>query len=271
MSEGIADLYLDVGVEGGGMLDFSTGDRIADSGAASTRPVLTAWLGGDVAAAGTSDTGYVQTTPTRRVVIDPTQRRRTGGVLLLTRRDLQHRAARFGAVVIGVSVVFTLLFLMTGLTEQFHREPRNTVAAMGADAWLLREGASGAFTSGATMPADTAQLVDGVSASPVIAARHSITQGAEPIDIVVLGYEPGALGEPELTAGRLPDAPERDRHRRLVGARGRGVGPDRRPDLRGHRATPTARRSSPACRSCSWSSNRPRPSSTAGRSWRRRS
>ncbi len=208
VTEGVADLYLDVGVEGGGLLDFSTGDQIADRGAESTRPVLTAWLGGDVAAAGTSDTGYVRTAPTRRVVIDPIRRRRTGGVLLLTRRDLQHRAARFGAVVIGVSVVFTLLFLMTGLTEQFHREPRNTVAAMGADAWLLREGASGAFTSGATMPADTAELVTGVAAEPVVAARHSITQGEEPLDIVVLGYVPGALGEPELTAGRLPSAPD---------------------------------------------------------------
>jgi putative ABC transport system permease protein len=208
VADGIADLYLDVGVDGGGMLDFSTTDQIADSGATATRPVLQAWLAGDPAAAGTSETGYVKTVPTRRVVIDPAQRRRTGGVLLLTLRDLQHRAARFASVVVGVSVVFTLLFLMTGLTEQFHREPRDTVASFRASTWLVRDGASGAFTSGATMPADTAALVEGADAAPIVVARHSITDATPPIDIVVVGYRPGGLGEPELVDGRLPAAPD---------------------------------------------------------------
>ena len=207
--EDIADLYLDVGVEGGGMLDFSTGERIADEGAESMRPVIERWL----TSAADSDErtatgGYVRTAPPRRAVIDPGTRRRRGGVLLLTWRDLQHRMGRFGAVGVGVSVVLTLLFLMTGLTEQFHREPRETVDAIGADGWLLRGGASGAFTSGATMPAATAEEVVGAGASPLVVARHSITGTGAPLDVVIVGYVDGRPGAPGIVTGRAPGAPD---------------------------------------------------------------
>jgi predicted acylesterase/phospholipase RssA/CRP-like cAMP-binding protein len=201
--DGVADLYLDVEVDGGGALDFSTAEQIADAGEASTREVLTSWFAHD----GTAPLGYVRTTPARRSVIDPARRSRGGGVLLLTLRDLQHRLARFGAVVIGVAVVFSLLFLMTGLTEQFHREPTQTVASFGADGWLLRDGASGAFTSAATMPADTVDLVADAGAHPIVLARHSITEGSLHTDVVVVGFEAGGLGEPVLKDGRLPNGP----------------------------------------------------------------
>jgi putative ABC transport system permease protein len=103
--------------------------------------------------------------------------------------------------------VLTLLFLMTGLTEQFHREPRDTVASFGAERWMLREGASGAFTSAATMPAVTAGEVEGVPAAPVVLARHSILDGGSVTDVVVVGFESGRLGEPGLVRGRLPGGP----------------------------------------------------------------
>jgi putative ABC transport system permease protein len=165
--------------------------------------VLTGWFSPDA----TAESGYVRTKPTRRAVIDPDRRARGGGVLLLTLRDIQHRAARFVAVVTGVAVVFSLLFLMTGLTEQFHREPKEAVAAFEADGWLLREGASGAFTSAATMPSEVAGRVDGAEGHPVVLARHSIIEGTVRTDVVVVGFEAGQLGEPELLDGRLPSAP----------------------------------------------------------------
>jgi predicted acylesterase/phospholipase RssA/CRP-like cAMP-binding protein len=196
----VADLYLDVAVEGGGLLDFSTGGQIADSARASARPAIARWLedGGERAPA------YVRTQPGRRTVIAPGRGPKRRGVLLLTLRDLQLRATRFGAVVLGTSVVFALLFLMTGLTEQFHREPRDAVQAIGAGAWLLREGASGAFTSGATMPADVASAIDDPDAAPVVVARHSIAEGGTHTDVVVVGFDAGRLGEPTLVDGRLP-------------------------------------------------------------------
>lgn len=128
-------------------------------------------------------------------------------MLLLTLRDLQYRAVRFATVVIGTAVVFTLLFLMTGLAEQFHREPQATVDRLGADTWVVREGATGVFTSAATL--DPATL-DGVVADgrvdPIVAARHSLDVDGEVLDIVVVGTIPGGVGTPELTAGRLPSA-----------------------------------------------------------------
>ena len=201
VDEQVADLYLDVVVDGGDLLDFSTGADIADRGADSTRALLTQWVGQDPDGL----SGYVRTAPTRRAVISATgERRRPRGAILLTVRDLQHRASRFTSVVVGVSVVFTLLFLMTGLTEQFHREPRDTVAAFGAHGWLVRDGASGAFTSAATMPEDTAALVQGARAAPVVVGRHSLSGGNEPVDVVIVGFAPDGLGQPDLVDGRTP-------------------------------------------------------------------
>jgi predicted acylesterase/phospholipase RssA/CRP-like cAMP-binding protein len=198
----VADLYVDVAVDGGGLLDFSTGPEIANAAAASTRPVIARWLSDE---SGANET-YARTAPARRRIIDAETARRRRGTLLLTLRDLQLRATRFGAVIVGTSVVLTLLFLMTGLTEQFHREPRDTVHALGAEAWLLRDGASGAFTSAATMPADTADDVEGVTAAPVVVGRHSLTEGAEHTDVVIIGFGDGSLGAPDLTDGRLPSS-----------------------------------------------------------------
>jgi predicted acylesterase/phospholipase RssA len=199
----LADLYLDVAVDGGGLLDFSKGAEIADSAAAATREPLARWREG-----GGDHGGYVRTTPARRSVVDPARRRRRRGVLLLTVRDLRHRAARFGAVIVGTSVVLTLLFLMTGLTEQFHREPRGTVAALGADGWLLRDGASGAFTSAATMPADVAAAVQGAAAAPIVVGRHSLVDPSGPTDAVVIGFAADGPGAPALVDGTLPRGPD---------------------------------------------------------------
>jgi len=198
----VADLYLDVTVADGGLLDFGAADRIATSAESMIRPILRRWYRG----ADPEELGYVQTTASASTVLSGARRRWKGySVLLLTLRDLQHRAVRFAAVIAGTAVVLALLFLMTGLVEQFHREPEDTVEALGAEAWLLREGVSGAFTAAATMPAESAALVD-VDAAPVVVARHAMG-GGEPTDVVIIGYQAGGLGEPELRDGALPSEP----------------------------------------------------------------
>lgn len=198
----VADLYLDVEVEGGGLLEFGAAAHIASSAELTSRPVLRRWA----TRSGTDHEGYVRTTASAGSVLSDVRRRRRGfSVLLLTVRDLQHRAVRFAAVIAGTAVVLALLFLMTGLIEQFHREPERTVDALGAEAWMVRDGVSGAFTAASTLPADLADDVDGADASPVVVARHSITGDAEQTDVVVIGYEPGQIGEPELDQGVLPN------------------------------------------------------------------
>ena len=47
-------------------------------------------------------------------------------MILLTLRDLRFRLVRFVVVVVLGAVVFALLFVMTGLVEQFNREPFDT-------------------------------------------------------------------------------------------------------------------------------------------------
>ena len=72
-------------------------------------------------------------------------------MILLTVRDLAHRFVRFVVVVVLAAVVFALLFVMTGLVEQFNREPFDTTAAIGGSGWVLAEGVSGPFTAASSV------------------------------------------------------------------------------------------------------------------------
>jgi hypothetical protein len=64
-------------------------------------------------------------------------------MLLLTFRDLVYRRTRFLVVVVLGAVVFALLFVMTGLVEQFNTEPFDAVEVIGADTWVVPDGISG--------------------------------------------------------------------------------------------------------------------------------
>ena len=201
--EGVADLYIDVDCDGVSLLDFGAADHIATTAETSVRPILRRWA----RAAGAEDLGYVRTTASKATGTDTEPRQRGYGLLLLTIRDLQHRAVRFAAVIAGTAVVLALLFLMTGLVEQFHREPERTVDAFGAEGWMLRAGVSGAFTAASTMPVETSELVEDPAAAPVVIARHSITGSGGQTDVVIAGYQHGELGEPTLVSGSLPSSP----------------------------------------------------------------
>ena len=73
-------------------------------------------------------------------------------MILLTFRDLVYRKTRFIVVTVLGAVVFALLFVMTGLVEQFNREPYDTVDAFGASTWVTAEGISGPFTASSPIP-----------------------------------------------------------------------------------------------------------------------
>lgn len=196
----VADLYLDVDVRDCGLLDFSAAEHIAASAESMARPIVRRWL----LSTDPKELSYVQTTASAGTVLsDVSPRSRWAGVILLTLRDLQHRAIRFAAVIAGTSVVLALLFLMTGLIEQFHLEPEDTVEALGAETWMVRDGVSGAFTAASTMPVDTADAL-GEGAAPIVVARHSIAGASAATDVVIIGYQPGGLGEPPLDEGVLP-------------------------------------------------------------------
>jgi putative ABC transport system permease protein len=62
-------------------------------------------------------------------------------------RDLQWRRRRFVIAVLATSPVFGITLLMTGADASLHNEGRRIVATLGADAWLVADGASGPFTT----------------------------------------------------------------------------------------------------------------------------
>ena len=127
-------------------------------------------------------------------------------MILLTLRDLRFRAVRFVVVILLAAVVFALLFVMTGLVEQFNREPFDTVDAFGADTWVLPDGVSGPFTASSTMPANTVGAVTGAAVAPVVTARSSITAESFADEVIVVGHEPGAMGSPPMVEGRPAEA-----------------------------------------------------------------
>jgi putative ABC transport system permease protein len=128
-------------------------------------------------------------------------------VILLTLRDLRFRAVRFVVVVLLGAVVFALLFVMTGLVNQFNQEPFDTMDAFRASTWVLPEGVSGPFTASSTMPAATADAVVAESTAPVVTARSSITKGSFKDEVILVGHVPDALGSPPTVEGRAAAVP----------------------------------------------------------------
>jgi putative ABC transport system permease protein len=128
-------------------------------------------------------------------------------VILLTLRDLRHRLVRFVVVVLLGAVVLALLFVMTGLVEQFHREPVDTVDAFGADHWVLPAGVNGPFTAAPSMPLAALAGIDADEVAPVVTARSSIRWDGSSSEIVLAGHEPGGLGAPATVEGRSASQP----------------------------------------------------------------
>ncbi len=127
-------------------------------------------------------------------------------MILLTFRDLVYRKTRFIVVTVLGAVVFALLFVMTGLVNQFNLEPADTVEQFGADEWVLPEGVSAPFTSVSVMPVAALDAVDAETKSPVVITRSSVSDGGTPEEVVLVGFEPDGLGAPQVVEGRAPEA-----------------------------------------------------------------
>lgn len=123
-------------------------------------------------------------------------------MILLTFRDLSYRIVRFVVVSLLGAVVFALLFVMTGLVEQFNQEPHLATEAMGASAWVLPEGVSGPFTATPSLPVETVAATDADRVAPVVAARSSLVSGSIGEEVVVIGHNPDDLGAPPVSEGR---------------------------------------------------------------------
>ena len=127
-------------------------------------------------------------------------------MILLTFRDLMYRKVRFIVVTLLGAVVFALLFVMTGLVNQFNLEPFDTVDVIGADAWIVPEGISGPFTANSAGPIEAIDLVEADAKAGAVASRSSLVVDGEAEEVILVGHEVDALGSPSTSEGRAATA-----------------------------------------------------------------
>jgi putative ABC transport system permease protein len=122
-------------------------------------------------------------------------------------RDLQWRRRRVVIAVVGASLVFALALLLTGLSQGFQAETKQTVDSLGADAWVVREGASGPFLGQSPFPMELADAVgaaEGVTdATPVVFSRKSVGLGSTE-QVNLIGANGDGVGVPEVDDGHRP-------------------------------------------------------------------
>jgi putative ABC transport system permease protein len=124
----------------------------------------------------------------------------------VTLRDLVFRRRRFLIAVVVTAIVFGLTLVLDGLVENITHESDHIVGLFDADQWLVAEGGSGPFTTTRLLLQD---VVGQTKAQPGVTEASAFIQARESVDgqdVNVLGVDFAGLGQPPLTAGRLPSA-----------------------------------------------------------------
>jgi putative ABC transport system permease protein len=129
-------------------------------------------------------------------------------VFRITLQDLRFRARQFSIAVIGAGLLFAMSILLAGMAAGFSVEITKTVDGMGADYWVLAQGAAGRIASLPAFPESTVAAVarePGVrQAAPVLVATTPILfDGKTTKTANLVGTRPGSsLGGPgSLTSG----------------------------------------------------------------------
>jgi putative ABC transport system permease protein len=126
----------------------------------------------------------------------------------ITLEDLRFRARQFSIAVIGAGLLFAMSILLAGMADGFTVEITKSVDGMGADYWVLAQGAAGRIASLPAIPASTVTTVahePGVhQAAPVLIVTQPILfDGKTTKTANLIGARPGsALGGPgSITSG----------------------------------------------------------------------
>ena len=121
-------------------------------------------------------------------------------MLTLVLRDLQYRAVRVLVVAVLMGIIITLLFVMTGLVNQFNTEPVLATERAGGELnWVVPETSTGPLSSPRAAPPGAIESVDGVE--PMLIGLASL-DGAR---ATVIGR--AELGDqPPISTGRYPTA-----------------------------------------------------------------
>lgn len=128
-------------------------------------------------------------------------------MLTVTLADMRMRARQFAIAVVGATLVFAMALIMAGLAEGFRTEAARTVAAVGADSYVVHAGSGGPFSSPADLPPSALAAIrhePGVTkAEPlVIAPSQTVTTRQGPLYGHLVGVLPHGMGAPRVSAGR---------------------------------------------------------------------
>jgi putative ABC transport system permease protein len=128
-------------------------------------------------------------------------------VWTVTLADLRMRARQFAIAVVGATLVFAMALVMAGLSGGFRAETRRTVAAVGADFFVVPTGSGGPFTSPSAVPARVVQVARrtaGVTAADPLVVIPTVTVAGTRRGGVVhlIGTRPGGMGAPSPSHGR---------------------------------------------------------------------
>ena len=128
------------------------------------------------------------------------------GIVAITLHDLRFRARQFLIAVAGAGLVFAMGLLLSGMVAGFTSEIHDTVAPMGARAWVVASGTTGRVVGlGAIPEAMTVAVANepGVGvADPVIVVPQAAQVGNDTRGIIMIGSVPGGLGSTRPDAGR---------------------------------------------------------------------
>ncbi len=134
----------------------------------------------------------------------------TSLVWLVSRRDLGWRRRRFAIAVAAITLVLALTLLLSGFRDGIGVETARTVRALGGDAFVVRDGVSGPFTTVSQLGEEVAGVVASLPgvrrADAIVSIRHAIE--SRPVtDVYLVGARPGGLGVPRVRSGRPPRRP----------------------------------------------------------------
>lgn len=119
-------------------------------------------------------------------------------MFLLILRDLQYRRWRVGLTIVLMAIVMTLLFIMSGLVNQFNTEPGLATQRAGGDQnWVVAQGTGGPFTSPRPIDATAFESIPG---EPVLVTMGSL----DGVRVSIVGRQFDGASEPTLIDGTYP-------------------------------------------------------------------
>ena len=126
-------------------------------------------------------------------------------MLRVTLADLAYRYRQFLIAIIGAGLVMSIALVLSGLANGFSAETDSTVAAAGANRWIISTASEGRIASVGVFPQSDVTLIGrnrGVRSDPVTVFPQQVVQvGNGTVTVNVMGVRPGGLGDPQVVKG----------------------------------------------------------------------